>query len=139
MSERLTTDEYREYMRSDEWRERRKAALERASVRERYLGPRPRCEVCGRQGMDYKNRLFDLDYRDRIYRVEYANGLEVHHLTYRNLGSEEPADLIVLCTSGLVFYHSGYTDLETLGCHERAHESRAFRLEVESIAREREL
>lgn len=54
-------------------------------------------------------------------RVPFTNGLEVHHVHYRNLGCEEAADLIVLCWE----------------CHERTHEELGFKLEVRRIAEER--
>jgi 5-methylcytosine-specific restriction endonuclease McrA len=34
-------------------------------------------------------------------------GLEVHHLTYRNLGAERPEDLVVVCSDCHVERHVG--------------------------------
>ncbi len=128
---------YREYIQSDEWKARRTAALKRA-IRPRQIGPS--CEVCGRHGTSYKNSRSSLDYRDRQFRVDGANGLNVHHLTYRSLGAEEPRDLIVLCTDVAVWSASGYRDTSSgKGCHERAHSDPAFRTHVEQVARQRRL
>lgn len=63
--------DYASYIQSREWRERRKAAL--------YLCNR-RCKDCQRDGQDHVR-------------------LEVHHLSYANLGHEADADLVVLCGS----------------------------------------
>ncbi len=108
---------YSDYIKSDEWKERRVAALTRAHVR---------CEFCGREGGRFKNRRSDLDSKDRRYRVEDSNGLEVHHLHYRTLGDEQPADLIVLCTGDA-------------GCHEQAHADPLFREALERRVELREL
>lgn len=146
--------DYRAYIASDEWRAKRAAALERSRANAPLTGfmRGPVCEVCGRLGTSYKNSRSSLDSKDRRYRVEYANGLQVHHVHYRNLGYETPDDLIVLCTDAL---HYGAYDFayamwhdngrqgpppalpRRVGCHERAHDDRAFRLEVARIARER--
>ena len=42
--------------------------------------------------------------------MDGSNGLEVHHLTYKRLGCEEPDDLIVLCTDACYYdaYHHRY-------------------------------
>lgn len=104
---------YREYIESDAWKLRRVAALERSErrphKRRSYLRW-PVCEVCGRSGTSHKNSRSSLDSRDRRFRVEGSNGLHVHHLHYRTLGSEEPDDLIVLCTDAC---HWGGYDLDT--------------------------
>lgn len=147
--------DYRTYIRSDEWKLRRVAALHRATRRDGYV-PQPRCEVCGRAGYPHKNSGSSLDYRERRFRVEHSNGLEVHHLHYRNLGHEEPADLMVLCTDNVIMYRFNYDawrdecrkakeegrptpELPTrAGCHERVHDDPAFKREVLRIAAERD-
>jgi 5-methylcytosine-specific restriction endonuclease McrA len=101
--------DYSEYIASDAWRAKRDSALLIASRRSPRRGY-PACEACGKFGGHFKN--------PSEHRVQYANGLHVHHVTYRNLGDEPPEDLIVLCTE----------------CHKRVHEDRAFRLAVEQIA-----
>jgi hypothetical protein len=131
--------DYRTYMASREWAERRAEALMRSRDR---LGPR--CEVCGRHGLSHKNRPEDR-------RLTGANGLEVHHLHYRTLGDEDPDDLVVLCTDSLYYdaYHAAYdvwmrrregprpTYPDRVGCHERAHDDPAFRREVARMAANR--
>jgi hypothetical protein len=132
-------------MQSDEWKRVRVGALER-SMRKGF----PVCEVCGKAGIRHKNRA---ERRDG--RIPYSNGLQVHHLHYRNLGSEEPADLIVLCTDELHLdanydaaldrYYSTPPlergrppDIpDRVGCHERAHDDPAYRQEVARLANER--
>lgn len=57
--------EYREYLKSNHWKEVREAALERADYK---------CQLCSNK--------------------EYLN---VHHNNYKNLGHEDPNDLVVLC------------------------------------------
>jgi hypothetical protein len=138
------TVDYRTYIRSDEWMLRRVAALQRTIVRTQYV-PQPRCEVCGRPGRSHKNSRSSLDWKDRQFRVEYSLGLQVHHLHYRNLGQEEPEDLIVLCTD--VLYADDYYRLTPeqrvgwtfmgRGCHSRVHNDPAFKREVQRIAGER--
>lgn len=155
--------DYRTYIDSDDWKLRRVGALERSIRRGNYMRA-PCCEVCGRTGTSHKNSRSRLDYRERQFRVEYSNGLEVHHLHYRTLGQEEPQDLIVLCTD--ILHLSGY-DIRSrqwhdkmlttpgewkdrmkivgpppkrpqrVGCHERCHDDREFAIEVERIAWER--
>lgn len=68
--------EYKAHIASPEWAAIRKAALERA---------RHRCQFCGLS-------------RDRLRLI--GRHLEVHHNNYRNLGKEQPEDLIVLCAGG---------------------------------------
>ena len=148
--------DYRAYMASTDWAIRRVDALTR-TVRN-YS---PRCEVCERPGLSYKNRI-----EDRRYRIENANGLEVHHLHYRSLGQEEPEDLIVLCTDALYYddHDRAYEDWrdrmlrmpgdrqeqlraagpspplpDRVGCHERVHDDPAFKREVARLAAERDL
>lgn len=58
---------YELYLRSDAWREQRSAAIRRAGGA---------CEDCGRS---------------------FLVVLEVHHLTYANLGAELEGDLMALC------------------------------------------
>ena len=64
------TDEYKEYLNSFAWKIQRVKALERANWR---------CEKCGKS--------------------RYQITLQVHHLTYDNLGHEKAEDLQVLCKS----------------------------------------
>lgn len=151
--------DYREYINSEAWRSVRQRALQRATVRGRYMS-RPSCEVCGLHGYSHKNR-----HSDDRYRVDYSNGPNVHHLHYRNLGSENPEDLIVLCTDGLYYgrydrFYKAWRDKmmitpgdwselkkvvgeppempSRVGCHERVHDDPAFRREVQRIAAERD-
>lgn len=118
--------DYRSYMASEDWAIRRVRAIER-SVR----NGTPRCEMCGKAGLPFKNRI-----EDRRYRYPDSSGLNVHHLNYRSLGQEEPADLIVLCTDDL--WLDDLDDWEGVGCHERVHADRGYRIEVENYARERD-
>jgi hypothetical protein len=150
--------DYRAYMASDAWAMRRVAALKRSVTHDRYFS-RPRCEVCGRPGIAFKNRV-----EDSRYRLEGSNGLNVHHLHYRNLGNESPEDLIVLCTDVLYYedhdraYEAWRNRMlampgdrpeqlraagpspplpENAGCHERVHNDPAFKREVSRIASQR--
>lgn len=109
--------DYREYIASDEWRTRRAEAIRR-TIKRTEIWTAPQCEVCGQYGVRHKNKP---DFKQKKFRVEMSNGLEVHHPHYRNLGCEEPGDLIVLC--GL--------------CHDKTHEDPGFKLEVRRIAEER--
>ncbi len=59
---------YSEYLASEEWQTRRKAALQRAGRR---------CQLCG---------------------ASEGAALHVHHNTYARVGAEQPGDLIVLCS-----------------------------------------
>ncbi len=121
---------YAEYIKSDEWKDRRVLALKRATTRERY-STSPRCEFCGQAGSRFKKRRSDLDHRERKHRVDDSNGLEVHHLHYRTLGEELPEDLVVLCTDNLYARRK-------IGCHERAHLDPLFRDAVERLVERRE-
>ena len=67
---------YHAYIKSPEWAATRDDALHRAHC---Y------CEFCGWQTPD--------PHLPPWWK------LHVHHLTYRNLGNEQPEDLIVLCSS----------------------------------------
>lgn len=121
--------DYHAYIGSDEWKAKRKIAFERSALRAKMHSPA--CEVCGRYGLRHKNRA---EGRDYYFRVENTNGLQVHHVHYRTLGHETPNDLIVLCTDRL------YLELdvwERVGCHERAHDDRAYRSHVAQIAESR--
>jgi 5-methylcytosine-specific restriction endonuclease McrA len=109
---------YREYIQSDDWKKRRGRALWRSA----HLQT-PQCEICGKLGGSFKNR----DSDDR-HRVDNSRGLEVHHLTYTNLGNETPEDLIVLCTDNLHLVYSNFK--RGVGCHERAHADPDFAREV---------
>lgn len=129
MSDRI---DYREYIASDEWKERRKDAFRRSSLESKMF--RPCCEVCGRYGAQHKNRA---EGRDHHYRVDGTNGLQVHHVHYRNLGNEDPDDLIVLCTSALTIGSDDWTPRS--GCHERAHDDADYRRKVAWFAEARRL
>lgn len=134
MTQQQATIDYRTYIRSDEWMLRRVAALER-SIAGRYYRT-PCCELCGRRGVAHKNPRNRLDSKDRRHRVDNSLGLEVHHITYRNLGREEPADLIVLCTDSLYLgnYDISSASTTNVGCHERCHLDPLFRAAVERVA-----
>lgn len=60
---------YKLYLKTAQWRARSAACLARA---------RNRCQECGRPGSP-------------------RNPLQAHHLHYRSLGNESPADLQCLC------------------------------------------
>jgi 5-methylcytosine-specific restriction endonuclease McrA len=76
LGRRSHSAEYKAHIASPEWRAIRKAALERACYR---------CQFCGLS-------------RDRLRLI--GRHLEVHHNNYRNLGKEQPEDLVVLCAGG---------------------------------------
>ena len=109
--------DYREYIQSDAWKARRVEALNRAIKDSRGIAA-PQCEICGRWGTNHKNPPEPGEGR---FGVWASNGLEVHHVHYRNLGQEEPEDLIVLCWP----------------CHKRTHDDREFKREVQRLAGER--
>ncbi len=69
--------DYREYIRSDEWRETATAAKVRADWR---------CQVCNRPSTDVT--------------------LDAHHRTYERLGHELPEDITVLCRDCHELYES---------------------------------
>lgn len=130
-----TRPDYKTYMASDEWKRRRQAAFQRAASRNKYYFPV--CEICGRYGVPHKNRRSS----DNPYQVEGTNGLQVHHVHYRNLGHEEPNDLIVLCTD--VCFLDAHMSVppskrgafpDRVGCHERCHDDRYYRDQVALIA-----
>lgn len=60
--------DYSDYLRSSEWKKKRKAAVKQAHGI---------CQRCGR--------------------TEYSRRIEVHHRTYERLGRELPEDLEVIC------------------------------------------
>ncbi len=66
------SDFYKEYMRSPEWRQKRKTIINRDLYR---------CRICGWQPKTHSTN----------------NHLEVHHSTYERLGDEWDSDLITLC------------------------------------------
>ena len=74
--------EYNEYMTSNDWRERANRRLAYDSYR---------CQRCGTRGEYHK-----VGYGQA---PKYQHGLEVHHLTYANLGGEPQIDLITLCSN----------------------------------------
>jgi predicted restriction endonuclease len=67
---------YKEYIVSDAWKEKAKAAKERAGYK---------CQLCNIDGND--------------------STLHVHHRTYRNLGHEDDMDLVVLCSTHHAMFH----------------------------------
>jgi len=149
------TIDYKTYIESDTWKARRVAALKRSTRTTLKIGSyssqKPCCEACGKPGLSHKNSRSKLDYRERQFRVDGSNGLEVHHLHYRTLGSETPDDLIVLCTDTIHWHDWNERYLNTrpterhllkpagkrVGCHERTHDDASFRRYVENIAAER--
>ncbi len=64
----IEINRYERYIQSPQWKAQREAALARA---------KHCCQLCGVS--------------------KWSAQLEVHHLTYENLGNELPADLMVLC------------------------------------------
>jgi 5-methylcytosine-specific restriction endonuclease McrA len=102
--------DYATYIQSDAWKAQRQRALQRTAQRDRLRWPH--CEGCLRRGSGFKNPAEDR------FRVEGSNGLHIHHLHYRNLGNEQPEDLVVLCTK----------------CHNLVHENQAVRAELERRA-----
>lgn len=74
----MTREEYQQYLRSPQWREKRDAVLKRAGGK---------CEECTRE---YKIRGKWNGYM--VWPVQ-----EVHHLTYERVGNENLDDLIGLC------------------------------------------
>jgi 5-methylcytosine-specific restriction endonuclease McrA len=59
--------------------------------------------------VDYDSYLASPEWRDKAHAAKQragwqcalcssSTGLEVHHRTYRRLGSEDPSDLVVLCS-----------------------------------------
>jgi len=70
----MKRDEYQKYLQSTHWKERRKLAIEEAGSR---------CEKCGMPRW--------------LARIAYPQDLNVHHLSYANLGKEQYEDLEVLC------------------------------------------
>ncbi len=124
--------DYSTYINSREWGLLRVQALQRSMVQPRFGAPRPACEACGQEGERHKKSRSDLDHKDRETRIEYSKGLEVHHLHYRNLGCEQPEDLIVLCTDSLHGFR------RNSGCHERTHSDPRIRNAVEQIVHHRE-
>lgn len=73
----MITDDYRKYLKSKEWKSIRVEVLHR---------DRNRCTGCN----TYSNN---------------GRGLEIHHLTYKNIFNEDLEDLVTLCTE----------------CHKKAH------------------
>lgn len=66
---------YKKYMNSSQWQAKRRQALERTNNT---------CEECG---------------------IRRNSGLHVHHLSYANLGHEDPLDLQVLCEPCHILRH----------------------------------
>ena len=77
----MQTQEYKEYIKSDVWKEKCEQRLEIAGHK---------CEMCGRLEKNSK-------------------GLQIHHISYRNLGHEDVAnDLICLCGRCHILIHAYY-------------------------------
>lgn len=68
--------DYKEYIKSEEWKVKRKEVLERDKFK---------CRLCGAKGTEYN--------------------LHVHHNSYDNLGNEPLEDLITLCKKCHETYH----------------------------------
>lgn len=69
----FTKQDYYTYLESDHWRE--------FSSRVKKLR-----KTCGKCGMDHGTSV-----------KRFRQGLNVHHKTYKNLGHEQDADVILLC------------------------------------------
>lgn len=69
----MTKTEYRQYIGSEEWQQRRSIFLEEAGTCNRCFLPR------------------------HLAIIAYDQDLNVHHRSYANLGQEEPGDLEALC------------------------------------------
>lgn len=67
---------YKEYIKSEEWKHKRKQVLERDKFK---------CRLCGAKGTEYT--------------------LHIHHNSYDNLGNEPLEDLITLCKECHGIYH----------------------------------
>lgn len=81
----MNRDEYRQiYLSSTHWR------VFRATT----LAERKKCEKCG--------------LSDKCSLIFYRSSLDLHHISYDNLGNEKPTDVQVLCR----------------GCHELAEDSK---------------
>lgn len=67
----MQTEYYKRYIRSPDWQRKKQ---------ERYEIDNHKCVMCGR------------------YASNCRYGLQVHHISYRNLGHEDPyTDLVTLC------------------------------------------
>lgn len=78
----MQSEFYKEYMKSDEWKNR-------CEQRIRIAGNK--CEMCGRLERNCRN------------------GLQIHHITYRRLGHENVyTDLICLCGGCHIKIHRYY-------------------------------
>jgi 5-methylcytosine-specific restriction endonuclease McrA len=83
MSAKKQSDFYKEYIRSDTWRHKCEQRLKIADYK---------CEMCGRLQRNCKD-----------------GRLQIHHITYRNLGDEDVAnDIIALCGSCHIKIHKYY-------------------------------
>ena len=83
----MITEEYKGYLASSEWRERRNACVNAYEYH---------CQVCGC--------------------TSWRRAMEVHHLHYKNVGNEKPEDLVLLCIKHHIMLHNnpdGY-DIKTL-------------------------
>lgn len=70
----MTREEYIQYLEGEHWK-----TFSRRIKKERFF----QCERCR---MD-----------EATSKKKYRQGLNVHHKTYKNIGKEKPADVIVLC------------------------------------------
>lgn len=75
----MTDEKYKNYMRSDEWKAKREERLEVDNYS---------CAMCGRDLSRCK--------------------LQVHHITYKNLGNEQLNDLVTVCGSCHKKLHNYY-------------------------------
>lgn len=76
-SDWITRPDYREYLKSERWREKSAEAKRRADWR---------CQICNKKGN--------------------MRTLHSHHRTYKRLGNEKPMDLTVLCPKCHSLYHT---------------------------------
>lgn len=67
--EKTRTEKYERYLRSKEWRELKAYLIERRGLK---------CEICGKIKKDPRQ-------------------VNIHHITYKRLFNELPADLLILC------------------------------------------
>lgn len=78
----MQTEEYKRYIKSGNWKKK---------CDQRLAISKHRCEMCGRLEKNSK-------------------GLQVHHITYRNLGNEDVGnDLICLCARCHLLIHRYYS------------------------------
>ena len=72
---------YKAYLKSEHWFNMRKSKI-------KWHGCKANCAVCGKE----------------------SSMVQLHHISYKHLGDEQPSDLVVLCPE----------------CHKRVHENKDF-------------